>query len=139
MRRIQGRVAAVTDMTRPRGDAPLTGSMLEFASGFYLEALEMRWFREQYLPDPADAADWRASVINAPDLSGLPPTWIINARVDPLFDQGEEFADKLRTAGVDVTHQVHQGVVHNFMEHVSFSPSARKAALDVAVALTLPE
>lgn len=127
----------VTDMTKPRAGQPLSGSMKEFASGFYLEALEMRGFRENYLPDPELALDWRASVARAEDVSGLPPTWIVNARVDPLFDQGREFAIRLEASGVDVTHQIHTGVVHNFMEHVGFSPSARKAADAVAEALTL--
>ncbi|MDF1667978.1 MAG: alpha/beta hydrolase [Roseovarius sp.] len=127
----------VTDMTKPRGDQPLTGSMKDFATGYYLEALEMQWFREQYLPDPAMATDWRASVMFAKDLSGMPPTWIVNARADPLFDQGRDFANKLGAAGVEVTHQVHEKVLHNFMEHVSFSPSARKAAAAIVEALTL--
>ncbi|UYV35704.1 alpha/beta hydrolase [Rhodobacteraceae bacterium D3-12] len=127
----------VTDMTVPTQNAPLTGSMKDFAEGYYLEAMEMLWYREQYLPDRSLGKDWRASVVNAPDLSIMPPTTIINARVDPLFDQGRAFAEMLSAAGVKTEHQVHAGVVHNFMEHVSFSPSARKAAACVIKALQL--
>jgi acetyl esterase/lipase len=127
----------VTDFTVPHPDKPLIGSLKEFAKGYYLESDEMLWFRGQYTPDRSISRDWRVSPMFADDIEKLPATWIINARVDPLFDQGRDFAERLRQAGVDVTHQVHAGVVHNFMEHVSFSPSARSAADDVVAALTL--
>ncbi|MCX7561898.1 alpha/beta hydrolase [Sulfitobacter sp. F26204] len=126
-----------TDMTVPNREAPLSGSMKEFAKGLYLDASEMLWYCENYLPDESTRSDWRASVINAPDLGGLPPTWIISARVDVLYDQQCVFVSRLEAAGVDTVHQVHSGVVHNFMEHVRFSPSARKAAKDIVQALTL--
>ncbi|MBK0328991.1 alpha/beta hydrolase [Rhodobacteraceae bacterium F11138] len=137
---VPGRVVSlypVTDMTLPHPDVPLAGSMKDFAQGYYLEAEEMQWFRAQYLPE-GTAGDWRASVVNTRDLSGLPPTWIVNARADPLFDQGRDFARLLSQAGVEAIHEVHHGVVHNFMEHTQFSPSARKAAAAVARLLVLP-
>jgi acetyl esterase len=70
------------------GDYP---SRVENAEGYFLTAADAVWFNEQYLPADFDVTDVRASVIKAPDLSGLPPAIIGTAEFDPLRDEGEAY------------------------------------------------
>jgi acetyl esterase len=68
-----------------------------------------------YLRSDADIGDWRASPLRAADLSGLPPAYVITAGFDPLLDEGEAYAGRLRAAGVDVTYECFEGMVHGFV------------------------
>lgn len=104
------------------------GSMKAFAQGHYLETEELYWFSDNYLRSDDDRLDWRSSIILAPDLHLMPPTWIFAAQADPLYDQGIEFAATLRAKGIAVTHQGFDGILHNFMEHLQISPGSRHAA-----------
>jgi acetyl esterase len=94
---------------------PPTASAREFAQGFYLTQADMRWFWEQYLDDPAQAANPYAAPLRAPSLHGLPPALVITAEYDPLRDEGEHYAQRLREGGVDVTLSRYDGMVHGFL------------------------
>lgn len=126
-----------TDMSQPRDLKDATGSLVEFGTGYYLSAEEMIWFREYYVPNLGDATNWRASVMFAEGLEQLPPTTIISARRDPLFDQATTFHALLTGLGVETAHLIFEDVLHNFMEHYQLSESSRKAALAVASALSV--
>jgi acetyl esterase len=89
-------------------------SYCENAEGYMLTAHSMRWFWEQYVHSPAEMADPLASPIHASDLSGLPPALIITAEFDPLRDEGEAYADRLRQAGVPVVLSRYDGMIHGF-------------------------
>lgn len=89
-------------------------SMVENAEGYLLTKASVEWFRDQYLPDPADWDDWRASPLNAPDLAGLAPALVITAGYDPLRDGGREYADTLRAAGNDVEYRNYETMFHGF-------------------------
>lgn len=116
-----------TDFRLPHDRAP-TGSMQEFAKGYYLETEELYWFADHYLRTVEDASDWRSSMILSPDLQRMPPTHILAARADPIYDQGVEFAAALREKGVTTSHESIDGILHNFMEHVQISPGSQRAA-----------
>ncbi len=73
----------------------------------------MQWFFEHALASPADAARPWISLVDA-DLAGMPPTTIINAEIDPLQSEGEELAQALRRAGVEVEQRTFAGVAHEF-------------------------
>lgn len=68
-----------------------------------------------YTPGPGDAAHPYASPLNAPDLSGLPPALVVTAEKDPLCDEGETLAERLRLAGNDVTSVRIPGAMHGFL------------------------
>lgn len=73
----------------------------------------MKWFFDYYTPDWKTESENLISLVEA-DLSGLPPTTIINAEIDPLRADGGELADKMKAAGVDVVREVYPGVTHEF-------------------------
>jgi acetyl esterase len=106
-----------------------------FADGFLLTAADMAWFEGHYLPDRAAAVDPRASVLRAEDLSGLPPAYVVTAGFDPLRDEGEAYAERMREAGVPVALRRHPGLVHSFANLTAVSPSSRAAMLEAAGAL----
>ena len=98
-------------------------------------SFDVEWFSAQWVPDPAMRADPRVSPLYAPDLTGLPAAIVITCEHDPLRDQGEAYAARLRDAGVLRTGRREQGMVHNFMYWDLISPACSAAADRVAVDL----
>ena len=92
-----------------------TRSQTLFADGFFLTKRDMDWCREQYLDGArVDAADPRVSPLLADDLSGLPPALVVTAGFDPLRDEGRQYADALRAAGVTVDYREFGSLIHGF-------------------------
>lgn len=119
----------VTDLSVKRDSYRL------FGEDFLLTEAQMDWYRAHYLPDEAAALDPRASPLLADDLSGLPPTYIATAGFDPLRDEGEEYARRLREAGVPVALKRHPGLIHGFLNAVGSTDFGRVAMQDAAGAL----
>jgi acetyl esterase len=120
--------------TDAAGEAP---SRRAFGEGFLLTRNDMDWFEDRYLPEGSDRADPRVSVLRATSLDGLPPAYVATAGFDPLRDEGEAFAERLRQAGVRVTLRRHPGLVHTFANLTAVCPSARAAMLEAAGALRM--
>ena len=78
-----------------------------FAEGFLLTRDDMDWFENHYLPDGIDDDEPRVSMMRAADVSGLPPAYVATAGFDPLRDEGEIYAARMREAGVQVVLQRH--------------------------------
>jgi acetyl esterase len=127
-----------TSMYYPVTDAAMdTASYDEFAEGYYLTRKAMEWFWDAYTTDPDERAQITASPNQATieELKGLPPTLLLVDEVDPLRDEGEAYAAKLRMAGVPVTTVRYDGVVHDFMLLNAMSQSrATRAAIAQATA-----
>jgi len=107
-----------TSMYYPVTDAAMdTASYDEFAEGYHLTRKTMEWFWDAYTTDPGQRAEITASPNQATieQLRGLPPTLLLVDEADPLRDEGEAYAAKLRAAGVAVTTVRYDGVVHDFM------------------------
>ncbi|MDQ6617522.1 MAG: alpha/beta hydrolase [Actinomycetota bacterium] len=115
-------------------------SMSDKGHGFGLDVADIEWFNSQWVPDPAMLTDPRVSPLFAPDLSGLPAAIVITCEHDPLRDQGEAYADRLREAGVPTIVRREEGMVHNFMLWDNISPACAAAldrvAADLAAALS---
>ena len=92
-----------------------TASHLRYAEGHLLTRAAILWFKGNYLRDTADEGDWRASPLKAADLSRLPPAYVITAGFDPLVDEGRAYADRLLAAGVPVTYECFEGMIHGFV------------------------
>jgi acetyl esterase len=94
---------------------PGTPSYEENAEGYGLTRDTMKWFWAHYLNDASEAVHPHASPLRSSDLSGLPPALVITAEYDPLRDEGELYAEKLRAAGVPTNLSRYNGVNHGFM------------------------
>jgi acetyl esterase len=96
-------------------------STIDYSTGFYLTEAAMDHYEALYLPDPPMKTDPRASPLLA-DPAGLPPAYVATALADPLRDEGEAYAQRLRDAGI---HAVTQrfGLLHGFLNMTVMAPS----------------
>ena len=90
-----------------------TPSYVDSATAKPLNKAMIGWFVDKLLAQPNDKMDPRLDLVHA-NLSGLPPTLIINAEIDPLRSDGELLAAALRSSGVSVERTVYKGVTHEF-------------------------
>jgi len=120
---------ANTDLT---GAQP---SMREKATGWGLDAATVRFFNSQWVPDQARWSAPGVSPLHAPDLSGLPRALVVSAEHDPLRDESEAYARRLRDAGVQVELRREPGLIHGFMTLDEVSPACAAAADRVAADL----
>ncbi|MFM0359803.1 alpha/beta hydrolase [Paraburkholderia sediminicola] len=116
-----------------------TDSHSRLADGFLLSGDTIQWFFEQYVRDKNDRDDWRFAPLDgtrgAPDFSGLAPAWIAIAEYDPLSDEGDAYAEKLRAVGNPVTLKRYPGMIHEFFKMGGFVPDVAQAHADAAAAL----
>ncbi|MFJ2742884.1 alpha/beta hydrolase [Streptomyces sp. NPDC087440] len=105
------------------------------AQGYFLTADHVRWYWENYLPDPTDRTDPYASPLHRADLSGLPPAQLVTAGLDPLCDDAWAYAHALARAGVDVRLAHLPGMFHGFLSMAGALPQALAARTDAFAAL----
>jgi acetyl esterase len=96
------------------------------ANAMPLNRAAMAWFAHHAGRSPADLMDPRISLVNA-SLRGLPPVTIVQAEIDPLLNDGDMLADKLRAAGVTVNEREWRGVTHEFFGADAVIPQAGEA------------
>jgi acetyl esterase len=106
----------------------------EFAEGYGLTTADMTWFGAHYIAREADVADPYASVLRA-DLRGMPPAFVITAECDPLRDDGEAYADRLREFGIAARAKRYPGMFHGFLGFPGVLPEAAEAFEDAGKAL----
>lgn len=112
----------------PVTDAALdSGSYEANGAGYMLTRDTMEWFFSHYVGADADPFDPYISPLRAKDLSNLPSATVITAEFDPLRDEGEAYADKLKAAGVDTLAMRFDGMIHGFFAMTDLLPSARDA------------
>lgn len=104
-----------------------SGSWSEFAEGYLLTAELMRWYWRQYLSDPSEPGDVRASPLKEQDLTGVAPATIFTAEFDVLRDEGEAYAAALSEAGVPVDVKRWLGQIHGFLLQTGVNPDADAA------------
>lgn len=107
----------------------------EFGDGYMLTTASIDFFLKNYLRTPEDITDLRASPLLAGDLSRLPPAYIATAGFDPLRDEGDEYAERLRRAGVPAELARHTGLVHGFLSLGDGIKAAAAALEDAGRAL----
>jgi acetyl esterase len=110
-------------------------SLRENAEGFLLSRNDMTWFWDHYLAQPEDALKPYAVPMRAADLRGLPPARILTAQYDPLRDEGEAYARRLRDAGVPVILTRYDGMIHAFLAQTAIFDKARDAIAEIGSAL----
>jgi acetyl esterase/lipase len=104
-----------------------TASRAQFAQGYFLDRATIDWMLRQYCPPGIDPKDPRLSPLRAAQVSGLPPAHIHAAEYDPLRDEGEAYAQRLRHAGVETRYICHAGLIHHFYAMAGAIPAARAA------------
>jgi acetyl esterase/lipase len=109
-------------------------SWQRFGQGAGLSIANMSWAWETYLGDKANYGDWRAAPYQA-DLAGLPPAYLIVGTLDPLLDDSNNLAMKLKAAGVPADLTIYQGINHGFIRYGRLIGTARRAVADCAAAL----
>jgi len=110
-------------------------SQEENAEGYFLTQADMEWYWHHYVPEPADRRNPLAAPLLASDLGGLPPSHIVTAEHDPLRDEGEAYANRLREAGVPSTNTRYGGMIHGFFNMGAVLPAAAQAFDDTAAIL----
>ncbi|MFE2753936.1 alpha/beta hydrolase [Actinosynnema sp. NPDC059335] len=115
--------------TDHRGD---TDSMRENDDPAAFNRHSVAWYWGHYLADPEDGRHPWASPLLAEDLGGLPPALVITAEHDPLRDEGERYAERLREAGVPVVASRYDGVAHGFFAMSGVVAAAGEARAEVA-------
>ena len=106
----------------------------ECGEGYVLTAEHMRWFLGQYIPEGINLRHPDLSPLYAESLAGMPPALILTAEYDPLRDEGEAYAERLREAGVAVSVE---RVVHSFFSMTGRLPAADRAVSMVAEAVKI--
>ncbi len=114
----------------PMLDLTMSSSSIErYADGYLLTREMMQYFHGHYL---AKGSDQRAgSPWFWEDVTGAAPAIVVTAGFDPLVDEGNAWAERLRMAGTEVRHHCHAGLVHGFLSLAGIVRSARGALDEV--------
>lgn len=83
--------------------------------GYVLTSDSIAYYRSHYIESPAEWSDWRASPLLAPDLTRLPPAFVLIAGYDPLRDEGRAYADALSAAGNAAQLVCFERQIHGFI------------------------
>ncbi len=109
-----------------------TASMATYADAFPLDRATMDWFMGHYMGPQDDPADPRLSPIREENLAGLAPAVVVTAGFDPLGDQGEAYAKRLRDAGTPVVYRCYDSLAHGFTAFTGAIPCAQWACREIA-------
>ena len=91
-----------------------TDSRRSLAEGYLVDRDTLEHDLRHYLAPDANRADPRISPLRAADVSRVPPTAVHTAEFDPLRDEGQAYAERLRQAGVRTRYRCHPGMIHLF-------------------------
>jgi cation diffusion facilitator CzcD-associated flavoprotein CzcO/acetyl esterase/lipase len=145
-----GNIAAVTcQLARDAGGPAIAGQLLltpvtdcdtsrasyaENAEGYVLTTSLMKWFWDHYA-DPDVRTHPKASPLRTPDLSRLPPAFVVTCEFDPLRDEGIAYAQALAAAGVPSRHVTARGHTHTSLTMVDVVVSGAALRAEMALAL----
>ncbi len=107
-------------------------SHLTFSDGYGLSMNDMVWFWKQYLENDDLACHPYVSPFQAEDLSELPPALVIVSGYDPLRDEGILYANRLQSAGVNISLSVYGDMIHGFLSYLGILKQAIPALEEVA-------
>jgi len=109
-----------------------SASMTIYGESYPLTRPLLKWFAGQYLGPQDDPADPRVSPLESDDLAGLAPAVVVTAGFDPLVDQGQAYARKLKAAGGHVIYRCYDSLSHAFTALTGAVPCADVACREIA-------
>jgi acetyl esterase len=112
-----------------------TPSRKRFAEGYFLTRESKLWFDGMYVRPGTDLTDERLTPLSYPPPKRLAPARIVTAGFDPLLDEGRDYADKLKAAGIPVEYVEYPDQIHGFFNFTNFSSAAAGAIADSAKAV----
>ncbi|MEI6254557.1 MAG: alpha/beta hydrolase [Mycobacteriaceae bacterium] len=113
-----------------------TRSRSLFGNGFLLTKHDLDWFQNCYVEGSGlDFSDPLVSPLLAEDLSGLSPALVVTAGFDPLRDEGDRYATRLREAGVAVDHRQISSMIHGFINLNALGGGVGRANAEMISAL----
>ncbi len=86
-------------------------SFQQYASGYFQTKAFGEYTMQAYAPNE-NLNNPEIGPINRQDLRGLPPALVLTAEFDPLRDEGQRYAERLRKAGVQVLSHCFPGQIH---------------------------
>ena len=104
----------------------------EYEDGPLITRDDIAWFWDHYLSDRIHAHNPLATPLRSRNLSGLPPTTVVTAGIDPLRDEGIAYAERLDDAGVNVKHRHYPELTHIFLNLAPAVESADEALKEVS-------
>ena len=104
-----------------------TGSYESFAAGPGLTRTDMQWYWRQFVGDDHSVNDYRIAPSRATSHAGLPPAYVITAGRDPLRDDGVNYVNTLRGAGIDAQHDDFDSLPHGFLRMAKYSAATNAA------------
>lgn len=111
-------------------------SVAELADAPMLTRREIVAYLHRYLDGSGlDAKDPLVSPLWADDVSGLPPTLVQTADLDPLRDEGLAYAARLADAEVPVRVTNYLRAPHGFASIPGVTPVAAQARLELTTEL----
>ncbi|WP_085709977.1 MULTISPECIES: alpha/beta hydrolase [unclassified Pseudomonas] len=139
-----GLAAVICHWARDEGNIPIAFQLLlyplldcitdkpshrAFAEGCGLSAQMLEWYIVHYVPQHVPRDDWRVSPVRQKNLKGLPPALIITSGQDVLRDEGREYVQRLKQAGVEVQHVEYEHMQHGFINYPAQHDEARQALM----------
>jgi acetyl esterase len=111
-------------------------SLDAFGQGFFLSARDIDWYYDQYTAGTGVGRDDPAiSPLCARPFPELCPALVVTAGCDPLRDEGDAYAERLRSAGVPVRHLPGPGLIHGYFAFLGVVDEADRRSREVLEAL----
>lgn len=94
---------------------PPYASRQEFLEGYGLSTESLKWFIDMYVPDEKERTNPDVSpLLYSGDLSDIAPATIIVGEFDPLHDECQLYAEKLKAGKIEVNFHSMKSKVHEF-------------------------
>ncbi len=89
---------------------------------------DLEFYLKAYLSNNLDTQDPYAVPLKARNYAGLPPAFVHVAELDPLYDEGILWVERIKAAGGDAELRIAMNLEHSFLRAVKVSPEARVEA-----------
>ena len=105
-------------------------SIRENGEGYLLTRGKMHDYLQLYIGKQEDLKSPYVAPVLAEDLTNMPETLVLSAEFDPLRDEGEDYAKRLKEAGNKVTCYRIGRVIHGYL-HLEFQDFMWKRVLRI--------